>query len=214
MHAAVCDFVIDCLQNSVEAGSTLITLEYETEGSFVRVKISDNGRGMTIQELEKVRDPFYTDGIKHKKRKVGLGIPFLLQAVNQAGGSFNIESEKGRGTVLDFSIDTSEVDAPPEGDISAAVVQAMMFSSDYELVYKRTIKGYREESYIIKRSELLDALGDLETAGSIKLARQYLESQEEYFRKETCNGKNESGGLEKTEGGEEKISRQERCLRS
>ena len=39
---------------------------------------------MTDEELKKAVDPFYTDGLKHKKRKVGLGLPFMIQAVQQA----------------------------------------------------------------------------------------------------------------------------------
>jgi hypothetical protein len=41
---------------------------------------------MTPAILKKIQDPFFTDGTKHIKRKVGLGIPFLMQAVSLSGG--------------------------------------------------------------------------------------------------------------------------------
>ena len=190
MHAAICDFIADCLQNSIEANSSHIKISYDRKGNMITTIIEDNGKGMTKEQLEKARDPFYTDGTKHVKRKVGLGIPFLLQALNLSGGTFDIWSEKGVGTRLKFCFDISNIDTPPEGDISFAVLQAMMFDGDYELEFVRTysLDGIYEDQYIIKRSELLDILGDISTAESINFARQYFRSQEENLNKEAVNG--------------------------
>ena len=194
MHAAICDFLSDCLQNSIEAGSSRINLFYNRSGSTINTIIEDNGKGMTEDELVKARDPFYTDGTKHKKRKAGLGIPFLLQAVNLSGGKFSLESEKGKGTKLEFSFDADNIDTPPEGDIISAVLQAMMFDGNYELEFQRSLTPgcNNGKKYTVKRSELLDILGDLSTAGSSNLARQYLQSQEDNLKKETGNGKNDA----------------------
>ncbi|MCL2706298.1 MAG: ATP-binding protein [Spirochaetaceae bacterium] len=190
MHAAICDFIADCLQNSVEANSSYIKLSYNQKNNIIATIIEDNGKGMTKEQLEKVRDPFYTDGTKHVRRKVGLGIPFLLQALNLSGGTFDLWSEKGVGTKLEFSFNISNIDTPPEGDICFAVLQAMMFDGDYELEFVRTYNpnGIHEDQYIIKRSELLDTLGDLTTADTITLAKQFFESQEENLNKEAVNG--------------------------
>ena len=189
MHVAVCDFIIDCLQNSIEAGSGKIVLEYIMDENLIKTVIRDNGKGMNPKQLEKVRDPFYTDGTKHIKRKVGLGIPFLIQAVNLVDGSFSIESEEGKGTVVEFILDTNHIDTPPEGDIVSAVIQAMMFDGDFEFEFRRAaVKNGVRSNYIIRRSELLNILGDLNSADSINLARQFIESQEEDLIKETGNG--------------------------
>ena len=83
MHAAVCDFILDCLQNSVEAGASEVYLAINQTSRKFSVSIKDNGRGMDEDQLKKAVDPFYTDGIKHKSRKVGLGLPFLIQTVEQ-----------------------------------------------------------------------------------------------------------------------------------
>ena len=189
MHVAVCDFIIDCLQNSVEAGSGKIILEYTLEENLIKTVIRDNGRGMSLEQLEKVRDPFYTDGTKHIKRKVGLGIPFLIHAVNLVDGKFSIASEEGKGTVIEFVFDRDHIDTPPEGDLISAVIQAMMFDGDFELEFRRTaVENGISRNYIIRRSELISILGDLNSAASISLARQYIESQEEDLIKETGNG--------------------------
>ena len=183
MHTAICDFISDCLQNSVEANSSYIKLLYDKKGNTITTTIEDNGKGMTQEQIEKARDPFYTDGTKHVNRKVGLGIPFLLQALDLSGGSFDIWSGEGAGTKLKFSFDTSNIDTPPEGDISSAVLQAMMFDKDYELEF--IMNGMDKGQYIIKRSELFDIPGDI-TADSITLARRCFRSREENLDKGGC----------------------------
>ncbi|MBQ3648234.1 MAG: ATP-binding protein [Spirochaetia bacterium] len=182
MHAEIADFLVDCLQNSVEAKASKVILNYtEYVGDRIEVEIIDNGCGMSPEILKKVQDPFFTDGTKHVKRKVGLGVPFLIQAVSLSGGQFNIESEVGKGTKFSFSFDLKNIDTPPQGDLSAAVLQTMMFDGDFEFEFNRAqIIGGKENRYTVLRTELIEALGgDLSDASSIKLAKDFLRSQEE-----------------------------------
>ncbi|MCQ2604706.1 MAG: HAMP domain-containing histidine kinase [Spirochaetia bacterium] len=181
MHAEIADFLVDCLQNSVEANAKYIILDYfYFVDDRIEVAIIDNGKGMDSEILKKIQDPFYTDGTKHVRRKVGLGIPFLIQAVNLSGGHFSVESQKGKGTELRFSFDLKNIDTPPEGDVNGAVVQTMMFDGDFELEFnKKRIENGIEKGYTIKKTELTDALGGLSDASSIKLAKTFLDSQDE-----------------------------------
>ena len=182
MHAAVCDFILDCLQNSIEAESKMISLEIDETAEMFSVTITDNGIGMTDDELESAVDPFYTDGKKHKKRRVGLGLPFLIQAVEQADGQWSLESEKGKGTRLGFSFRNGNVDTPPTGDISGMLLQAMLFDGSFELEVSRSLdRDGRKGSYLIRRSEVIEVLGGLNDAQSLILARRYLRSQEEDY---------------------------------
>lgn len=182
MHAEIADFLVDLLQNSVEAKAAKVILNYtEYVGDRIEVEIIDNGCGMTPEVLKKVQDPFFTDGTKHVKRKVGLGIPFLMHAVSLSGGDFHLESEPGKGTKFSFSFDLKNIDTPPQGDLSAAVLQTMMFDGDFEFEFNRKqVIGGKENGYTVLRTELIDALGgDLTDASAIKLAKDFLRSQEE-----------------------------------
>lgn len=182
MHAEIADFLVDCLQNSVEAKASKVILNYtEYTGDRVEVEIIDNGCGMSPEILKKIQDPFYTDGTKHVKRKVGLGVPFLMHAVSLSGGQFKVESEVGKGTRFSFSFDLKNIDTPPQGDLSAAALQTMMFDGDFEFEFnRRRIADGKEKGYTVLRTELIDALGgDLSDASSIKLAKDFLRSQEE-----------------------------------
>ncbi|MDC7125492.1 MAG: ATP-binding protein [Spirochaetales bacterium] len=180
MHASVCDFIIDCVQNSIEANAEEILLFlYESTDDF-SIKIIDNGAGMTDEEVQNAVDPFYTDGSKHKERKVGLGIPFMIQSVEQVSGKWAINSKKGRGTELSFNFPLNNIDTPPIGDISGMLLQVLMFDGDFELKFDRVlVRDSSELKYTISRLELKEVLGDLNSADSLILAKQYLRSQEE-----------------------------------
>ncbi len=185
MHFSLSDYVMDAVQNAIEAGSTHIALSLnETIDGGTReffLEVGDNGCGMDEETLRRVVDPFYTDGKKHPGRKVGLGLAFMKQLLEDTGGSFRLESEQGRGTRLTCRFNVDHVDTPPIGDLAGALMSLFSYPGDFELELQRSRAG---EEYRITRSELLEALGGLEDPQALGLLTQYLESQED-FRGET-----------------------------
>jgi len=181
MHYCLCDLFSDLVQNSVEAGADRITVEVRETGGEIRFRVEDNGKGMTPAELARATDPFYSDGSKHPGRKVGLGIPFLIQTACQTGGTWNIASNKGEGTTVECLFDSTNIDTPPVGDVSAFFRQILSFDGSYEMAIARTSP---RGSYEVRRSELLDALGlsaegSFADASSLSLLKTYLDSMEE-----------------------------------
>ena len=141
----------------------------------------DDGKGMTAEELRGAVDPFVTDGVKHPRRKVGLGLPFLIQAAEQAGGGWEISSEKGKGTAVEAWFDAGNVDAPPLGDAPGLFRSVLMFEGPREVVIRRARRagGKPPLDYEARKTELADALGGLEDAGALVLLGQYLRSLED-----------------------------------
>ncbi len=176
MHATICDLITDLVQNSIEANAKEITLNVEETASNLKVIIEDNGKGMSAQTLEKAQDPFWSDGLKHKHRKVGLGLPFLFQTAEMTGGSARIESEEGVGTTVTFNLDPKNVDLPEFGNFATAAVTLMTYGFDGNLTINRTIE---EQNYEVSKNELIEALGDLNDLESLSLLKQFIISQEE-----------------------------------
>lgn len=182
MHYTICDFTLDIIQNSLEAGADMIDVDLRSGSMDYSVCVADNGCGMTGDEAARLKDPYVTDGKKHEKRTIGLGIPFLVQAVEQCGGTFSVESEPGRGTTVRFCFPAGHFDTPPFGDVPGLVLQAFIFDSEYELIVNREVEAESgTNTYRICRSECREALGDIYIGASLKLLRRYLQSQEEYI---------------------------------
>ena len=69
-----------------------ILVDLSKPKGIAQIVISDNGAGMTRQELAKVLE----GAIDAKKQ--GLGVPLARQLIESHGGTLKIESVKGQGT--------------------------------------------------------------------------------------------------------------------
>lgn len=69
-------------------------------GPHVVIRVSDNGPGITAENIGKIRNPLFTT----KSFGTGLGIPAIEQIANQHGGRLNIESQPGKGAVFSILI--------------------------------------------------------------------------------------------------------------
>ncbi|MDR0456925.1 MAG: ATP-binding protein [Treponema sp.] len=179
MHFTLADLVTDITQNACESGGTLVELEIRETGGEFRFLVKDNGKGMTREELSRAVDPFVTDGVKHPHRKVGLGLPFLVQTAEQSGGGWDVQSERGKGTTASAWFDTGNVDTPPLGDIPGMFRTILMFAGPDEVTIRRHRSGEAPLEYEVRKSELADALGGLEDTESLVLVGKYLRSLEE-----------------------------------
>ncbi len=187
MHYTLCDLFSDLTQNAIEAGSSEVTVSLVETDETVSLEIADNGKGMTEDQLKRATDPFYTDGVKHPGRKIGLGIPFLIQTAESTGGSWKIRStpaggDAPHGTVVTCSFDLANIDTPPVGDVTGYFRQILTFEGRYEMTISHSAnRGGRSFEYAVRRSELLEALGlehegSFQDASSLSLLGRYLES--------------------------------------
>ena len=182
MHFSLADLVTDITQNGAESGADLLELEvketvYKEKEEF-RFTVRDNGKGMSPEELKQARDPFYTDGIKHPNRKVGLGLPFLIQTAEHSGGGWELKSEKGKGTEVSGWFDMGSVDTPPVGDISGMFRTILLFPGPKEMVIRRS-NDIKKINYELRKTELEEAIGGLDDTASLLHLNKYLQSIEE-----------------------------------
>jgi len=87
------------LKNGLQAtpGGQPVELRLHTAGSEVQVEVVDAGRGMAAEVLARAGEPFFTT--KSPGEGMGLGL-FLTRALaEQLGGSLELESAPGKGTV-------------------------------------------------------------------------------------------------------------------
>jgi CheY-like chemotaxis protein len=69
-------------------------------GEYVRLAVADNGCGIEKEALSHLFEPFYTT--KAVGKGTGLGLASVYGAVKQNKGYINVESEPGKGTVVEI----------------------------------------------------------------------------------------------------------------
>lgn len=144
--------ITDITANSIRANASDIQLFIEEQNSTILLRITDNGSGMDRETLARVTNPFYTT---RTTRKVGLGIPFLIQNAEQTGGFVVITSEQGKGTEVNACFHSDHIDCPPWGDLPGTV--AMLITGNPEVnVYFEYHSG--EIEYSINSNEIRESL--------------------------------------------------------
>jgi hypothetical protein len=183
MHYSVCDYLTDIVQNAVEAKASLIFVDFKETSDVIEIVVADNGPGMNKDKLQKVIDPFYTSKLGERKRRVGLGLPFLKQAVQSTGGNFEIKSDQTIGTSVYFSFDKNNIDHPPLGNLAVCFLTLFgLEPNNYELTINRS---YREINYTLSKKELEEILGDLHSADALLSLKKQLLSFEKELKKYT-----------------------------
>ncbi|MFI3297072.1 MAG: ATP-binding protein [bacterium] len=148
--------ILDITQNSISAGATEISISLLIDGEMMTITIEDNGKGMTHEVVAQLSDPFFTS---RTTRKVGLGIPLLIDSAEQSGGKVSVSSEVGVGTKVVATFDTSNIDCPPLGNIANAVVLLASSNPNIEFIFDYlSVEG---DSYIFDTREVKKALGGI-----------------------------------------------------
>jgi len=66
----------------------------------VSIDIVDSGCGISPENIDKIRDPFFTTKTKTGGRNAGLGMPFIYQTVEGLDGFVDVQSELDKGTTI------------------------------------------------------------------------------------------------------------------
>lgn len=103
--------IINILDNAIKFTSTGGWVKVQTfrDGDKFRILVSDNGRGISKDELKRVKEKFYKG--KHSKSHSGIGLSICDEIAKLHGGSLNIYSERNMGTTvsIELPIESEEV---------------------------------------------------------------------------------------------------------
>ena len=73
------------------------TVSYSQDGAnqnFIKVVISDTGKGIPTNIIHRIFDPFFTT----KSKGIGLGLSITYQIIKKHGGTIKVESKLEKGT--------------------------------------------------------------------------------------------------------------------
>jgi anti-sigma regulatory factor (Ser/Thr protein kinase) len=131
--------ILDVAENSVTAGATVveITVDENPAQNSLRLSITDDGKGMDEATVKAAMDPFMTT--KQKAKSVGLGLPFLAESSQAAGGDLKVESIPGAGTRVTATMDYDNIDRRPLGDLAATIITLVVGYPEVEFRYVHTV---------------------------------------------------------------------------
>lgn len=95
---AVAGALLNLLENAVQAcrPGQQVRLELATGGAFVGFRVEDQGRGITVDERERLFEPFFTT----RSEGSGLGLAIVKQTADAHGGWVEVDSAPERGSVF------------------------------------------------------------------------------------------------------------------
>lgn len=96
------------ITNGVQAIQTdgEITITTAKKDSEAVITISDNGQGISKENIEKIFKPFYST--KEYGKGTGLGLPISKRVITEHGGNISVRSAPGKGTVFTISLPLSQ----------------------------------------------------------------------------------------------------------
>jgi signal transduction histidine kinase/CheY-like chemotaxis protein len=142
-------------------------------GDYVMVAVTDTGSGMIAEVASRAFEPFFTT--KEVGKGTGLGLSMVYGFAKQSGGSMQIRSEPGHGTVVKLffpRVGTPRENNPPSADRVATPTgsETILVVEDNDLVRSYVEKELKELGYrVIATRNAPEALAILRQPGEIDL---------------------------------------------
>ena len=88
--------------DAIEGRSGKITIATSADDDYVYVAITDSGKGMTPEQLNKIFLPFYST--KEVGKGTGLGLSVSYGIIKSLGGKIEVKSKPGEGSTFTISL--------------------------------------------------------------------------------------------------------------
>ena len=126
--------------------------EQSAAGEYVRLRVSDNGVGMTPDVQAHLFEPFFTT--KEVGEGTGLGLPFVQGVARHGGGFVTIDSAPQQGTTVSLYLPPfhgpAVAPAPtPPSSVGAATPATILLVEDEVPVRKTTARMLERAGYTV-----------------------------------------------------------------
>ncbi|HYI08731.1 MAG TPA: PAS domain S-box protein [Thermoanaerobaculia bacterium] len=101
LEQVLVNLIINACQALASADCSIV-IETGRTPAHVFVRVTDEGQGISPEDLRKIKDPFFTT--KRATGGSGLGLAVSDRIAEEHGGELTFESEPGRGTTATLSI--------------------------------------------------------------------------------------------------------------
>jgi two-component system, NtrC family, sensor kinase len=109
IHRAVLNLVGNAIDACSEKLDGVVTVEINVSEGAAVVRVRDNGVGIAETEFGKIFSMFESS---KGSRGTGLGLPVSLKIAKEHGGTIEVQSEKGNGTIFDLVLPRNTNQSP------------------------------------------------------------------------------------------------------
>ncbi|MEZ5933869.1 MAG: sensor histidine kinase [Alphaproteobacteria bacterium] len=111
--------IVNLIANAVKfckPGDGQVGVEAETGDGMLLVTVSDNGKGVAIEDQDRIFDKFQQigDEADGPRQGTGLGLPISRQIIEHFGGRIWVDSQLGHGARFTFSLPIPQDIAAPQ----------------------------------------------------------------------------------------------------
>jgi signal transduction histidine kinase len=120
------NLILNALQHSQSGAEVVICVDQlKTESPRVQLEVRDSGSGIARENLDRIFERFFREDSSRSRATggAGLGLAICKSIVSAAGGTIDVRSELGKGTVVRVALPAAQADAieaSPRGSESTA----------------------------------------------------------------------------------------------
>jgi signal transduction histidine kinase len=85
-------------------GQLSVTISAEDSGRRARVDVTDTGRGIAPEHLSQLFEPYFST----KETGTGLGLAIVKKAIDDHGGTIQVQSKLNAGTTFTITLPTKQ----------------------------------------------------------------------------------------------------------
>jgi signal transduction histidine kinase len=108
LHQAILNILVNAEQAIKDKGTIIITTNLVK--NRIAISITDNGCGISQENLPKITDPFFTT--KDPGKGTGLGLSITYNILQEYNGTLEFESQLGAGTKAQITLPVTNTDEP------------------------------------------------------------------------------------------------------
>ena len=112
LRQIIVNTALNAIQAMVQDGT--LTVRTKLFHGCILITVQDNGTGIDPAIMNRIFDPFFTT--KEVGEGTGLGLAVTYALIEQMGGTIEVESELGKGTVLTISLPAGQKHPESAGD--------------------------------------------------------------------------------------------------
>ena len=118
IHRAILNLVCNAIDACVDKPEAHVDIQLESNSECILIRVQDNGVGIAADDLGRIFSMFESS---KGSRGTGLGLPVSLKIAKEHGGTIEVRSEIGSGTVFEFILPRLDSTISQNSEVSPTV---------------------------------------------------------------------------------------------